>query len=129
MASDFLTGVAYFSIPVALAVFAVRRTDLQYRWMVGLFMLFIVACGTTHFFGVWVIWNPDYGIQGMLNATTALASVATPIMLWPILPKLLALPSPNILSETNAELRAEVDRRRDAEARLQGHAAADRKTA
>ena len=120
VASDFLTGAAYFSIPVALAVFAVRRTDLQYRWMVGLFMLFIVACGTTHFFGVWVIWNPDYGIQGMLKATTALASVATAIMLWPILPKLLALPSPNMLSETNAELRAEVDRRREAEARLQG---------
>ena len=118
--SDFLTGAAYFSIPVALAVFAVRRTDLQYRWMVGLFMLFIVACGTTHFFSIWVIWNPDYGIQGILKATTALASVATAIVLWPILPKLLALPSPNMLSATNAELRAEVDRRREAETRLQG---------
>lgn len=118
--SDFLTGAAYFSIPVALAVFAIRRNDLQYRWMVGLFMLFIVACGTTHFFGIWVIWNPDYGIQGVLKATTAAASVATAIVLWPILPKLLALPSPSMLSETNAELRAEVERRREAEARLQG---------
>ena len=118
--SDFLIGAAYFSIPVALAVFAFRRTDLQYRWMVGLFMLFIVACGTTHFFGIWVIWNPDYGIQGVLKATTALASVATAIVLWPILPKLLALPSPAMLATTNDELRAEVDRRRAAETRLQG---------
>ena len=118
--SDFLIGAAYFSIPVALAVFAFRRTDLQYRWMAGLFMLFIVACGTTHFFGIWVIWNPDYGIEGVLKATTALASVATAIVLWPLLPKLLALPSPGMLAETNAELRAEVDRRRAAETRLQG---------
>jgi signal transduction histidine kinase len=118
--SDFLIGAAYFSIPVALAVFAVRRTDLQYRWMVGLFMLFIVACGATHFFGIWVIWNPDYAIEGLLKATTALASVATAIVLWPILPKLLALPSPSMLAATNAELRAEVDRRREAETRLQG---------
>ena len=118
--SDFLIGAAYFSIPVALAVFAVRRTDLQYRWMVGLFMLFIVACGTTHFFGIWVIWNPDYAIEGLLKATTAFASVATAIVLWPLLPKLLALPSPDMLAESNGELRAEVDRRRAAETRLQG---------
>ena len=118
--SDFLIGAAYFSIPVALAVFAVRRTDLQYRWMVGLFMLFIVACGTTHFFGIWVIWNPDYAIEGLLKATTALASVATAIVLWPLLPKLLALPSPDMLAASNGELRAEVDRRRAAETRLQG---------
>ena len=64
-ASDFLIGAAYFSIPIALARFAIRRKDLQYRWMVGLFMLFIVACGTTHFFNIWVIWTPDYALQGM----------------------------------------------------------------
>jgi signal transduction histidine kinase len=118
--SDFLTGAAYFSIPIALALFAIRRKDLQYRWMVGLFTLFIVACGTTHFFGVWVIWNPDYGVEGVLKATTALASVATAVVLWPILPKLLDLPSPSMLAQTNAELRAEVERRRGAETRLQG---------
>jgi len=119
-ASDFLIGAAYFSIPIALARFAIRRKDLQYRWMVGLFMLFIVACGTTHFFNIWVIWTPDYALQGMLKATTALASVATAAVLWPLLPKLLALPSPGRLAETNDELRAEVSRRRQAETRLQG---------
>jgi signal transduction histidine kinase len=118
--SDTLTGLAYFSIPVALAVFALRRTDMRYRWMVGLFMLFIVACGTTHLFGVWVLWNPDYGVEGVLKATTALASVATAIVLWPLLPKLLALPSPSMLASSNEELLAEIERRRAAESRLQG---------
>lgn len=118
--SDFLIGAAYFAIPVALAVFTMRRTDLRYRWMVGLFMLFILACGTTHFFSIWVIWNPDYGIEGVLKAVTALVSVATAILLWPALPTLLALPSPDMLAQTNADLRAEVTRRRQAETRLQG---------
>jgi signal transduction histidine kinase len=117
--SDFLIGAAYFSIPVALAVFAIRRRDLAYRWMVGLFTLFIVACGTTHVFGIWVIWNPDYGVEGVLKAITAVTSVATAVLLWPVLPKALALPSPSMLAQSNQDLLDEVDRRREAEARLQ----------
>ncbi|MBK1699195.1 sensor histidine kinase [Rhodovibrio salinarum] len=117
--SDLLIGAAYFSIPVVLALFTIKRRDLQYRWVAGLFMLFIVACGTTHLFGVWTIWNPDYAIEGLLKAITALVSLATAIVLWPLLPKLLALPSPSMLAQSNAELQAEIDRRRAAETRLQ----------
>ncbi len=117
--SDFLIGTAYFSIPIALAVFAIRRRDLAYRWVVGLFTLFIVACGATHFFGIWTLWNPDYGIEGMLKAATAVTSLATAVLLWPILPKALALPSPSMLEHTNAELMGEIAARRAAEERLQ----------
>jgi PAS domain S-box-containing protein len=43
---------------------------------------------------VWVLWHPDYGVQGMVKAFTAIASILTAILLWQILPTLLALPTP-----------------------------------
>jgi hypothetical protein len=119
VASDALIGAAYFSIPVAVAVFAIRRRDLAYRWMLGLFTVFILACGTTHFFGIWVLWNPDYAVEGLLKATTALASVATAVALWPVLPQALAVPGPRDLERRNRALQEEIAGRRAAEARLQ----------
>jgi two-component sensor histidine kinase len=92
--SDIVIGVAYFSIPLALGYFAQRRTDLEYRWVILLFVGFILACGLTHFMAVYTLWVAAYGIEGIIKVLTALLSVATAVLLWPLIPKLLALPSP-----------------------------------
>ncbi|MGC2855565.1 ATP-binding protein [Novispirillum sp. DQ9] len=113
--SDLLTALAYYSIPFALGVFAWRRRDLQFRWMFVLFGAFILACGTTHLMGLWTLWVPDYGLQGIIKAMTAAASVGTAILLWPLIPKALALPSPSQLETMNLHLRAEVGEREAAE--------------
>jgi PAS domain S-box-containing protein len=111
--SDSLTALAYFSIPVALAVFVSRRSDVQFGWVFWAFAIFIMACGTTHAFGVWTLWFPDYAAEGTAKAITAVASVVTAVGVWPLLPKALALPSPQQLQHVNDALIDQI-RERDA---------------
>ena len=92
--SDILIGLAYFSIPVGLLYFVWRRQDLAYKWIFLMFCGFILACGVTHFFGAWTLWHPDYVAQGAIKAFTAAISVVTAVVLWPLIPQALALPSP-----------------------------------
>jgi signal transduction histidine kinase len=111
--SDAIIALAYFTIPVALGVFVTRRRDIAFGWMFWAFALFILACGTTHLFEIWTLWVPDYAAEAVVKAVTAAASIVTAILLWVLLPKALALPSPAQLRAANAELEARV-RERDA---------------
>jgi PAS domain S-box-containing protein len=83
-----------------------------------LFAAFIVLCGTTHFAGVAMLWQPYYGLDGMIKLVTGVVSVTTAALLWPLLPKIVALPSPRLLQETNHRLEAEIEERRAAEIQL-----------
>ncbi len=102
--SDALIGIAYFSIPVALGYFLIRRRDVAFGWVAWLFAAFITACGVTHFLSIWVLWNPDYGPEALVKAVTAAVSVTTAIALWPLLPRAIALPSPAMLRRANEDL-------------------------
>ncbi len=102
--SDAIIGLAYFSIPLALAVFVHRRRDIEYSWVFYLFVGFILACGATHLMSILTLWVPAYGIDGLIKAVTAAASIVTAVILWPLIPKLLALPSPAQLALVNGEL-------------------------
>lgn len=117
VASDVLTGLAYYSIPVALVYFVWRRRDVAFGGVFWLFAAFILACGTTHFFSVWTLWNPDYGLEGMVKAITAIVSVLTAVTLWILMPRALALPSPNQLRVANEALQREILERRQTEER------------
>lgn len=112
--SDGLIALAYYSIPLALLVFALRRPDLQFRWVFMLFVAFICACGTTHVMDIWTTWQPVYRLEGLIKAVTAVISVTTAIMLWPLLPKALALPGPGQLERLNASLEQKVGERTEA---------------
>lgn len=101
--SDVLTGAAYYAIPPALVVLVVRGRKavpegadyvaraLPHEWMFLAFGLFIVACGTTHFFAAWNVWNADYWASGAVKAVTAVASIATASALPPLIPRALHL--------------------------------------
>jgi PAS domain S-box-containing protein len=106
--ADAMIGLAYFSIPLALAWFVRERKDLEYGWIGYLFVAFILACGATHFFSILTLWVPVYGVEGVVKAITALLSVATAVALWPLVPKLLAIPSPAQLRALNADLERRV---------------------
>jgi PAS domain S-box-containing protein len=114
--SDAVIATSYYSIPFILLYFAVRRRDLVFRWMFVMFGVFILGCGTTHVMGIWTLWNPDYGVDGLVKALTAAVSIVTAIMLWPLVPQALALPSPSQLTQANRELNREIGERRQAEA-------------
>lgn len=118
VASDSLIGLAYVSIPVTLVHLVRRRSDLPFNWIVLLFALFIVGCGTTHWIEVWTVWNPDYWLAANVKVLTAIASVLTAGALVVLMPRILAIPSVAELNAAKRALEAEVGHRRRAEALL-----------
>lgn len=118
LGSDILIFLSYSSIPFAIYYFVRKRTDLQYKFVFLLFAIFILACGFTHAMGAVTLWYPIYGLHGMIKVFTALISIATAILVWPILPKALALPSPAKLQQANDQLLSEIDQRKRVEADL-----------
>ena len=108
---DALIGLSYYSIPLALAYFVSKRRDIPFGWTFWMFAVFILGCGTTHFVEIWTLWYPDYLTQGLVKVATAAISVATAIVLWPIIPHLLALPSPAQFRDANEALSAEIAER------------------
>ncbi len=113
--SDSIIALSYFSIPVALSVFVWKRPDIEFGWVFWAFAVFILACGMTHVFAIWTLWIPDYALEGLVKAVTAAASLFTAIMLWPLLPKALALPTPSQLINAQQALELESHERRQAE--------------
>ncbi|HZZ35261.1 MAG TPA: HWE histidine kinase domain-containing protein [Caulobacteraceae bacterium] len=116
VASDVVIALAYFSIPLAILSFVRRRRDLmaEHRRIAILFGVFILGCGLTHVFGVIVLWYPVYVADGWVKAFTAIVSIFTAAALWPVLPRLLAIPSPSQLASANAQLQDEIGARRQA---------------
>jgi PAS domain S-box-containing protein len=110
-ASDVLIALAYYSIPTVLLVFLRRRRDLVFRPIFALFAAFILACGTTHVMGVVTLYAPWYWADGAIKAVTAALSISTAILLWPLLPKALALPSPATLRNLNEKLAEQIQER------------------
>ena len=101
--SDALIALAYFSIPVTLIYFIRKRRDLPFNWMFLCFGTFIMACGTTHAMEVWTLWHGTYWLSGAIKAVTAMASVPTAILLVHLVPRALALPSPEAMKLEIAE--------------------------
>ena len=102
-----LIAVSYASIPVFLLAFVRKRKDLPFSWALLLFGAFILACGTTHFVHIIGIWRQVDWWQCMVDSFCAVISLATAIVVWPLLPKLLAIPSPSQLRALNVELHNE----------------------
>ncbi len=102
--SDSATAIAYFSLPAMLMYYVRKRRSVPFGWLLLMFALFIVACGTTHVLSVWTIWHPDYWLDGGAKAATAVVSVATAAAVFPALPKLLAMRFPAELDALNAQL-------------------------
>ena len=103
--SDGVIALAYFIIPFSLVEIVRRRNDFRYMWVVSLFALFILGCGTTHLMDVVVIWKPYYLLDSIVRIITALASIGTAIMLIIITPKLILIPSAEKWKKMNEELR------------------------
>ena len=99
--SDLLIGLSYVAISLTLTYLVYRsRRDIPFHWVFIAFGLFIIACGSTHFMEVWTTYNrPVYWLAGYLKLITAVASVATAVVLPPLVPRTLALVRSAKLSE------------------------------
>jgi PAS domain S-box-containing protein len=113
--SDSLIALSYFTIPFTLLRFVRKRRDLPFSWMFVLFGAFIVACGATHVMEVWNLWHAQYWLAGGLKAVTAIASVATAILLVRLVPQALKLPNISEWARANAALESEIHERRELE--------------
>lgn len=116
--SDTLIALSYYAIPGLLFYFARKRRDIEFKGIFVAFGIFILACGSTHVLGALTVWQPVYRLDGVVKAVTALASVATTLMLIPLLPALIRLPSPSQLRLINHKLEREIEVRRAAEERV-----------
>lgn len=97
LASDVSIAVAYFAIPVTMAVvLRQRHDDIPYPWLWTLFVLFIVACGLTHSAHVLsAATGVEYlQLQAAMNFFCALTSVGTAVAFAFVLPQIKLLPSP-----------------------------------
>ncbi|MCC8940549.1 response regulator [Bradyrhizobium sp. Arg68] len=117
--SDAIIAASYFSIPFALAIVVSKRRDFQFGWMAWLFAAFILLCGLTHVFAIYTLWIPIYGLEGLLKAMTAIASIFTAVLLWPLIPKILAIPTEQQLREAHVALAEEGRQRQRQEFLLQ----------
>jgi PAS domain S-box-containing protein len=127
--SDVLIAAAYFTIPLTLVLFIRKRRDLPFSWIFALFGVFIVACGTTHVMEIWNLWHANYWVAGAIKAVTAIASVATAILLARLIPQALALPSAGQWMEIRSKLENEISDRRRLELQLWRSEATFRETA
>jgi len=109
--SDGLIVLAYYSIPIALVTLVRKRHDLPFNWVFWIFSLFIVGCGTTHLMEIWTVWHGSYLLSGLVKAFTAVVSVATAVVLFPLVPKAVALPSLGQLHAINRELESQIAER------------------
>ena len=118
--SDLIIAAAYFSIPLAILAFVRQRKDLEpeHKRIAILFGVFILGCGMTHVMGMIVLWRPLYVWDGLIKAFTALVSIFTAGALWPMLPRLMVIPSPAELARVNASLQAEIAAKEAAMAEL-----------
>jgi PAS domain S-box-containing protein len=116
--SDTLIASSYFTIPFTLLWFVRKRRDLPFGWIFGLFGTFLVSCGATHLMEVWNRGHAEYWLAGVLKAVTAVASVATAILLARLVPQACEYPSAGQWMEANSALETEVRERRDLEIRL-----------
>jgi PAS domain S-box-containing protein len=106
--SDIFTFAAYSAIPLAIWLFVRARPNVEMRGLARLFAAFILWCGLTHLFNVITLWHPIYEIQGLVKLITAAVSVTTAVLIFPLIPKALAIPSPNEFQIANAQLEREV---------------------
>ncbi len=101
--SDLFIALAYFSIPIALAIIVQRRKDLRFRGIFSLFAMFILFCGLTHLMGIYTVWHGTYGLHGIVKAMTAFISIYTAVVLYRNLEPALAIPSHAQLEAAMAE--------------------------
>ena len=113
--ADAVIALAYFSIPIAIIVYVRQRKIASHTQIGWLFGAFIFACGATHVMDMWTIWKPDYGLLVLIKVITAVLSIVTAIMLWPLIPRALKIPSVEQLQSVIKKLEEEVGRRKTAE--------------
>jgi hypothetical protein len=88
--SDLTIALAYFAIPITIVILMARQKKrIPYIWVFGMFATFIFLCGLSHVIEVISIWNPIYYFAGLVKVLTAAVSIATAMLMFPLIPTLI----------------------------------------
>lgn len=116
---DAATAVAYFCIPILLLIFLYKRPDIRHPQLFIAFALFLMVAGTGHTLSIVSVWDPVYGLEGVVKLATAVVSFGTVILLLIRFRDVLAIPTNMQLRELNDILQREVEQREQTLATLQ----------
>lgn len=95
--SDAIIWMAYLWIPLVM-IWSYQSHKKMLRLhtpiilILVLYVVFITACGWTHFFDALMFYNPVYRINGAVRALTALVSFATAVSLVRLMPLAITAP-------------------------------------
>ena len=103
--SDLGLSAAYLAIACVLGFFVLRRKKTPFRAVLWLFTAFALACGTMHLVEAMVFWWPAERLATLMKLVTAIMSWAALIALVSLVPRALAMRSPQ-------ELKREIGERR-----------------
>lgn len=82
--SDGLIFLAYLAISVTLIYLLSKKPNFTYKWIFVMFSAFLILSGFTYVMNIWIIWNPNYEMEGFLKALTATLSVVTAVLFVPM---------------------------------------------
>ncbi len=107
--SNFAIGAAYFAIPLVIFILLkTRKEEMPFKGIFWLFIIFIIACGLSHFMDILMFWYPAYRTSAVVLFFKAIVSWITVIALIKILPGALTFKSPSqlelIIQERTEEL-------------------------
>jgi signal transduction histidine kinase len=110
--SDIMIWAAYFMIPVIILRYLTKKKPgILFHNAYILFAAFILLCGTTHFLDAVMFWVPMYRLNALVRFVTGVVSLLTVYHLIKLLPVAFK-------QKTNLELEREVERREEAERKL-----------
>ena len=111
--SELIIWVAYFLIPLIILNYLLKKkATLKFNRAYVYFAAFILLCGATHFFDAMMFWVPMYRLNALVRLATGLVSLATVYHLFKILPDAFR-------QRTNLELENEIQKRIEAERKLE----------
>ena len=120
--ADVLTAVAFVMLSVLIFRFLSKRKDLtQTRPTLVLFGVLLALVAVNHFAEIYSLWRSSPLLCGLLDVVTALTAVFAAVTIWPLLPRLLKVPSAKTLQNINLKLQREITERTKVEKQLQLH--------
>jgi PAS domain S-box-containing protein len=113
--ADSVIGLAYLVISGTLGYLLYRgRGDVPFHRLFIAFAVFIIACGASHLLEALAVWIPVYVLSATTKVITAIASIATALILPFVVPDILLLVRTARSSETRRLLLEAVLLERDA---------------
>ena len=120
--ANVVIAISFVVVSVAFFQFLRQRKDLTLaKPSLMIFVVLLSLSAATRLAEVYTIWQPAPWLFWLLKGMMALTSVITAVAVWPLIPRLLKIPSAKTLQEINLKLQNEITERARVEEVLKLH--------